>query len=139
MYTTSNSLCLPHKTISTHLQDSHIAPIWSPLAIKLSKYDTESRRHSITHTQTTLVQCIIFYVPVFLLSFFVFCSLSFSVMIKPTPDRETTSVIAPGEESLNMLTLGGILSVYGCTCYTPNSSKAGHKYYQDRKHDRWKR
>lgn len=139
MYTTSNSLCLPHKTISTHLQDSHIAPIWSPLAIILSKYNTESRRHSITHTQTTLVQCIIFYVPVFLLSFFVFCSLSFSVMIKPTPDRETTSVIAPEEESLNMLTLGGILSVYGCTCYTPNSSKAGHKYYQDRKHDRWKR
>jgi hypothetical protein len=60
-------------------------------------------------------------------------------MIKPTPDRETTSVIAPGEESLNMLTLGGILSVYGCTLSTPNSSKAGHKYYQDRKHDRWKR
>ncbi len=139
MYTTSNSLCLPHKTISSHLQDSHITPIWSPLAIKLSRYDTESRRHSITHTQTTLVQCIIFYVPVFLLSFFVFCSLSLSVMIKPTPDRETTSVIAPGEQSLNMLTLGGILSVYGCTCYTPNSSKAGHKYYQDRKHDRWKR
>ncbi len=79
MYTTSNSLCLPHKTISTHLQDSHIAPIWSPLAIKLSKYDTESRRHSLTHTRTTLVQCIIFYVPVFLLSFFVLCpSLSWS-------------------------------------------------------------
>lgn len=135
MYTTSNSLCVPHKTISTHLHDSHIAPIWSPLSIKLSKYDSESRRHSLTHTQTTLVQCIIFYVPFC----FPFLFFSFSVMIKPTPDRETTSVIAPGEESLNMLTLGGILSVYGCTCYTPNSLKAGHKYYQDRKHDRWKR